>query len=107
MPRNKKNETAKRKSAVRKTRETAKAETRAKSNHTKQIKREAPLSARVAGANRAEGIRLFRLAGRPTPEQFVTVYGERGPKMTWDQRAAAGIPAAKFQAALAAKQRGN
>jgi hypothetical protein len=58
-----------------------------------------------AGANRSEGIRMFKLAGRPTKEQFVAVYGERGPKMTWEQRAAAGIPAEKFQAALASAMR--
>jgi hypothetical protein len=58
-----------------------------------------------AGANRSEGIRLFKLAGRPTKEQFIRVYGERGPKMTWEQRAAAGIPAEKFQAALASAMR--
>ncbi len=55
------------------------------------------------GSARSEGIRLFKLAGRPTKEQFIRVYGERGPKMTWDQRAAAGVPAGKFQAALAGK----
>ena len=53
-----------------------------------------------AGKNRAEGIRLFTLAGRPSKEDFVKVYGPAGPKMTWKQRAAAGIPAEKFQAAL-------
>ena len=58
-----------------------------------------------AGANRSEGIRLFQLAGRPTKEQFIRVYGERGPKMTWEQRAAAGIPAEKFQAALTSAMR--
>ena len=58
----------------------------------------------TAGAARSEGIRLFKLAGRPTREQFILVYGERGPKMTWDQRAAAGVPAETFQEALAAKQ---
>jgi hypothetical protein len=57
-----------------------------------------------AGANRSEGIRLFALAGRPTKEQFVRVYGERGPKMTWDERTKAGVSARQFQAALAAKQ---
>jgi hypothetical protein len=56
-----------------------------------------------AGVNRAEGMRLFKLAGRPTKEQFLLVYGERGPTMTWGQRAAAGVPAKKFQAALAEK----
>jgi hypothetical protein len=58
----------------------------------------------IAGAARSEGIRLFKLAGRPTREQFFLVYGERGPKMTWDQREASGVPAEKFQKALAAKQ---
>jgi hypothetical protein len=58
-----------------------------------------------AGVNRSEGIRLFKLAGRPTTEQFVLVYGERGPKMTWEQRAAAGLPAEKFQAALVSAMR--
>lgn len=60
-----------------------------------------------AGVNRSEGIRLFKIAGRPTKEQFVLVYGEKGPRMTWEQRAAAGVPAEKFQAALATKQRGR
>jgi len=64
------------------------------------------LPRRVVSQNRSEGLRLYKLAGRPTTEQFVLVYGERGPKMTWDQRAAAGVPASKFQAALAAKVRG-
>ena len=58
-----------------------------------------------AGVNRSEGIRLFQLAGRPTKEQFVQVYGERGPKMTWEQRAAAGIPAERFQDALRSAMR--
>ena len=57
-----------------------------------------------ASTNRSEGIRLFVLAGRPTKEQFVRVYGERGPKMTWDERTKAGVSARQFQAALAAKQ---
>ncbi len=57
----------------------------------------------VASRNRSEGLRLFKLAGRPTKEQFILVYGENGPKMTWAERAAAGIPAKRFQAALAVK----
>lgn len=60
-----------------------------------------------AGKARAEGMRLFKLAGRPTEEQFVVVYGERGPKMTWEERAKAGVPAAKFQAALTANRSGR
>jgi len=60
-----------------------------------------------AGKARAEGVRLFKLAGRPTEEQFVLVYGERGPRMTWAERAKAGVPAKKFQTALAAKRAGR
>ncbi len=60
-----------------------------------------------AGKSRAEGIRLFNLAGRPTKQQFQLVYGERGHLWTWTQRAEAGVPAEKFQAALAAKQSGR
>lgn len=63
--------------------------------------------ANAAGASRAEGIRLFQIAGRPSQQDFVKVYGPTGPKMTWAQRAEAGIPADKFQAALAAKQSGR
>jgi hypothetical protein len=73
-----------------------------------QVAKAAPkaqLQQKAAGSNRAEGIRLFKLAGRPTKEQFILVYGERGPKMTWGQRAAAGVPAAQFQTALASAAR--
>jgi hypothetical protein len=59
----------------------------------------------AAGSSRAEGIRLFTLAGRPSKEDFVKVYGPAGPKMTWEQRAKAGVPAEKFQSALAAAMR--
>ena len=58
-----------------------------------------------AGKNRAEGIRLFALAGRPSKEDFVKVFGPAGPRMTWSQRAKAGVPAEKFQAALASAMR--
>jgi len=58
-----------------------------------------------AGKSRAEGIRLFALAGRPSKEDFVKVYGPAGPRMTWDLRAKAGVPAEKFQSALAAAMR--
>lgn len=57
-----------------------------------------------AGKSRAKGIRLFALAGRPSKQDFIKVYGPNGPKMTWEQRAEAGVPAAKFQDVLAAKQ---
>ena len=58
---------------------------------------------KVARAHIAEGTRRFALAGRPTKAQFVKVYGPKGPKMTWEQRAEAGVDAKHFQAALAAK----
>ena len=96
MPRRKKDAPLKRKAARKKTK-IAKAS-------KPQAQRK---SAKAAGASRAEGIRLFKLAGRPTKEQFVLVYGERGPKMTWDERAKAGVSAKQFQAALAAKQSGR
>jgi hypothetical protein len=69
--------------------------------------RASKLSAKAAGKSRAEGIRLFKLAGRPTKPQFQLVYGERGHLWTWTQRAEAGVPAEKFQAALAAKHAGR
>jgi hypothetical protein len=97
MPRSKKDVPPKRKPAVSKKTKITKA---SKPRASKPI-------AKSAGASRAEGIRLFKLAGRPTREQFQLVYGERGHLMTWDQRSAAGVPANKFQAALAAKQSGR
>jgi hypothetical protein len=58
---------------------------------------------KAARAHIAEGTRLFALAGRPTKAQFVKVYGPQGPKMTWAQRAEAGVDAKHFQEALRAK----
>ena len=109
MPRNKKNAAAKRKSVNRKTRAESKRKASKKTMPTRLVKTKTPVEAQQnsAGSNRAEGIRLFKLAGRPTKEQFILVYGEAGPKMTWEQRAAVGVPAAKFQAALASAARGK
>ncbi len=61
------------------------------------------LRSKAARSNIAEGTRLFALAGRPTKVQFIKVYGPNGPKMTWAQRAKAGVDAKHFQAALAAR----
>ena len=58
---------------------------------------------KAARAHIAEGTRLFALAGRPTKAQFIKVYGPKGPKMTWEQRANAGVDAKHFQAALEGK----
>jgi hypothetical protein len=91
---------AARKTASRKLRAAPKVNTKVKAQAAKAAPKPESQS---TGVNRSEGIRLFKVAGRPTREQFVLVYGERGPKMTWEQRAAAGVPAEKFQAALAEK----
>ena len=77
------------------------------SSKSKSAKRSKGKTTKAVGASRAEGIRLFALAGRPSKQDFIKVYGENGPKMTWAQRAEAGVPAEKFQAALAAKQSGR
>jgi hypothetical protein len=66
---------------------------------TKQTAKAAPQQT-TAGKARAEGLRLYRVAGKPTREQVILVYGERGPVMTWEERAKAGVPAKKFQTAL-------
>jgi hypothetical protein len=57
----------------------------------------------TARSNIAEGTRLYALAGRPTKADFIKVYGPKGPKMTWAQRAEAGVDAKHFQEALKAK----
>jgi hypothetical protein len=95
MPRNKKEAAPKRKRASR------------KKTTPKATKAKASTKSTLAGKSRAEGIRLFNLAGRPSKDDFVKVLGPDGPKMTWDQRAAAGVPASKFQAVLATKQSGR
>jgi hypothetical protein len=94
MPRSKKDAPQKCKPSARKTGAKGKGRTPVKVQ-----------SAKAAGKSRAEGIRLFTLAGRPSQQDFVKVYGPAGPRMTWEQRAAAGIPAEKFQTALASAMR--
>jgi len=78
-----------------------------KKKATKNKKLEKPNQAQVrskaARSHIAEGTRLFALAGRPTKAQFVKVYGPQGPKMTWEQRAKAGVDAKHFQETLKAK----
>ena len=108
--RKEKSEISRSQETTRATRKTASRKMRVASKVQAEVKAQAVKAApkpesqqKSAGVNRSEGIRLFKLAGRPTREQFILVYGERGPKMTWEQRAAAGVPAKKFQAALAEK----
>ena len=71
----------------------------------KATKQTQAVRSKTARAHIAEGTRLFALAGRPTKAQFVKVYGPQGPKMTWEQRAKAGVDAKHFQAALAEKSK--
>ncbi len=89
---------------TRKVHAVAKARPRTKARKSPKAATTQPMSKSVVSQNRSEGLQLFKLAGRPTKDQFIAVYGPNGPRMTWDQRAAAGVPAKKFQAALAAKQ---
>jgi hypothetical protein len=79
--------------------------TKKKATRAKKLAKpkQAQVRSRVARARIAEGTRLFALAGRPTKAQFVKVYGPQGPKMTWEQRAEAGVDAKHFQEALKAK----
>ena len=111
----KKNRTRKEKSEINRIRQTtgatrktaiqtAKAKPKVKTQKaTKTTTPAQALPKSVVSLNRSEGIRLFKVAGRPTKEQFILVYGERGQRMTWDERAKAGAPAKQFQTALAAK----
>jgi hypothetical protein len=79
--------------------------TKKKATRAKKLANPKPAGVRskTARAHIAEGTRLFALAGRPTKAQFVKVYGPQGPKMTWEQRAKAGVDAKHFQEALKAK----
>jgi hypothetical protein len=72
---------------------------------SKKTARPKPKRVQVRSKAIAEGTRLFAIAGRPSKAQFVKVYGPKGPMMTWAERAKAGVPARKFQAALAEKSK--
>jgi len=41
------------------------------------------------GAARAEGLRLYKLAGKPKKGDFIKVFGKKGVAWTWEQRAKA------------------
>jgi hypothetical protein len=56
----------------------------------------------AAKANIKQGLKQHALAGRPTKEQLILVFGTKGYAMTWAQRTARyGITPETFQAALA------
>jgi hypothetical protein len=67
-----------------------------KAKAAKKPAKQTQVRSRAARAHIAEGARLFALAGRPTKAQFINVYGPSGPKMTWAQRAEAGVDAKHF-----------
>jgi hypothetical protein len=56
----------------------------------------------AAKANIKEGLRLHQIAGRPTKEQLILVFGKAGYLLTWPKRTEKfGITPKTFQAALA------
>jgi hypothetical protein len=80
---------------------------------TRPVVRRKPKTVKVAaavtaaGSARAEGLRLYKLAGRPKKNDFIHVYGKPGVSATWERRAAmvgldsAERAAAQFQKMLA------
>jgi hypothetical protein len=56
----------------------------------------------AAKANIKEGLRLHQIAGRPTKQQLILVFGKAGYLLTWPKRTEKfGITPETFQAALA------
>jgi hypothetical protein len=56
----------------------------------------------AAKANIKEGLRLHQIAGRPTQQQLILVFGKAGYLLTWPKRTERfGITPETFQAALA------
>jgi hypothetical protein len=56
----------------------------------------------AAKANIKEGLRLHQIAGRPTKQQLIFVFGKAGYLLTWPRRTERfGITSESFQAALA------
>jgi hypothetical protein len=56
----------------------------------------------AAKTNIKEGLRLHQIAGRPTKEQLILVFGKAGYLLTWPKRTEKfGITPESFQAALA------
>lgn len=86
-----------RKSAIRRfekqSKEAARAAKRTAATDVKKLaandKAEAPAPRTEAGAARSEGIRLFKLAGKPSKQDFIHVFGKPGVAWTWVARAKA------------------
>ena len=64
------------------------------------------MSPEERGKARGEGLRLYKLAGRPSKKDFIAVFGPKGVAWTWEARAkAVGLASAedvasKFQSLL-------
>jgi hypothetical protein len=64
------------------------------------------MTSQERGKARAEGLRLYKLAGRPSKKEFIAVFGKQGVAWTWEARAkaigldSAGECAATFQSLL-------
>ena len=57
---------------------------------------------KAAKANIKEGLRLHQIAGRPTKQQLILVFGKAGYQLTWPKRTEKfGITPETFQVALA------
>ena len=99
-----------RKTAIRKFKQSqAAAKTDVKKAAANDKPEAAPASAMTPeerGKARAEGLRLYRVAGRPSKKDFVAVFGKQGVTWTWEARAKAmGLAsaeecAAKFKSLL-------
>jgi hypothetical protein len=68
--------------------QTKKNRTSPERHRTKATKKIVPKQT-SAGKARAEGLRLFKVAGRPTKEQVIHVFGKAGVAWTWVAQAKA------------------
>jgi hypothetical protein len=88
-----------RKAAIRKLQRRARLAAKVKAPKAAKPKSEVPKT--EAGSARAIGIALYKMAGRPSKKDFLHVYGDMGPKWTWEARAkAVGLPSAEAAAEI-------
>jgi hypothetical protein len=79
---------------------------KAAANDKPEVAPASTMTSEKRGNARAEGLRLYNLAGKPKKSEFVRVFGAKGPVWTWEARAkAVGLAsaeecAAKFQSLL-------
>ena len=99
-----------RKTAIRKFKQSqtaAKADVRkAAANDKPEATPASTMTPEERGKARAEGLRLYKLAGRPSKKDFIAAFGKLGVAWTWEARAkAVGLGSAeecavKFQSLL-------